>query len=97
MTINSETHYLWRAVDQEGDVLESYVTRTALAMAKTLANGPTEAFANTRALLAVGPTNPLHVQLDEESRCITGAAGRAEGQIGISAFIAKQKPRFRPD
>jgi putative transposase len=26
--INSEMHYLWRAVDQEGDVLESYLTKT---------------------------------------------------------------------
>ena len=26
--INGETHYLWRVVDHEGDVLESYVTRT---------------------------------------------------------------------
>ena len=26
--INGETHYLWRAVDHEGDVLECYVTRT---------------------------------------------------------------------
>ena len=26
--INGEMHYLWRAVDQEGEVLESYVTRT---------------------------------------------------------------------
>ena len=26
--INGETHYLWRAVDQEGEVLESYVTKT---------------------------------------------------------------------
>ncbi len=25
--INGELHYLWRAVDQEGEVLESYVTR----------------------------------------------------------------------
>ncbi|GAA4641463.1 IS6 family transposase [Pontixanthobacter gangjinensis] len=25
--INSETHYLWRAVDQEGEILESYVTK----------------------------------------------------------------------
>ena len=40
--INGETHYLWRAVDHEGEILESYVTRTrdkaaALAfMKKTL-------------------------------------------------------------
>ena len=26
--INGETHYLWRAVDHEGEILESYVTRT---------------------------------------------------------------------
>ena len=26
--INGETHFLWRAVDHEGEVLESYVTRT---------------------------------------------------------------------
>lgn len=26
MRINSETHYLWRAVDHEGEVLESFVT-----------------------------------------------------------------------
>lgn len=25
--INGETHYLWRAVDHEGEILESYVTR----------------------------------------------------------------------
>ena len=27
VTINGETHYLWRAVDHEGEVLESYVTK----------------------------------------------------------------------
>ena len=28
MKINGEMHYLWRAVDHEGEVLESYVTKT---------------------------------------------------------------------
>ena len=27
MKINGETHYLWRAVDHEGEVLETYVTK----------------------------------------------------------------------
>ena len=27
MRINGKIHYLWRAVDHEGEVLESYVTR----------------------------------------------------------------------
>jgi putative transposase len=26
--INGKTHYLWRAVDQEGEVLETYVTKS---------------------------------------------------------------------
>ena len=26
--INGETHYLWRAVDHEGEILESYITKT---------------------------------------------------------------------
>ena len=26
--VGGEMHYLWRAVDQEGEILESYVTRT---------------------------------------------------------------------
>jgi putative transposase len=25
--INGEMHYLWRAVDREGEILESYVTK----------------------------------------------------------------------
>lgn len=28
MKINGQQHYLWRAVDHEGDILESYVTKT---------------------------------------------------------------------
>lgn len=28
MKLNGEMHYLWRVADQEGGVLESYVTRT---------------------------------------------------------------------
>ena len=27
VVINGETHYLWRAVDHEGEVLESYITK----------------------------------------------------------------------
>ncbi|MCK4860643.1 MAG: DDE-type integrase/transposase/recombinase [Rhodobacteraceae bacterium] len=27
MKINGDSHYLWRAVDHDGEVLESYVTK----------------------------------------------------------------------
>ena len=28
MKINGQNHYLWRAVDHEGEILEAYVTKT---------------------------------------------------------------------
>ncbi len=28
LKVNGERHYLWRAVDHEGEVLESFVTKT---------------------------------------------------------------------
>ena len=28
MSINGEMHYLWRAVDHDGEILESFVTKT---------------------------------------------------------------------
>ena len=50
MKINGELHYLWRAVDHEGEVLESFVTKTrdkaaALAFIKkaTKRHGKSEA------------------------------------------------------
>ena len=36
--LNGEMHYLWRAVDQEGEVLESYVTKTRDAVEPTPKN-----------------------------------------------------------
>lgn len=53
--INGETHHLWRAVDHEGEILESYVTKTwrkkaALAfMTRTLnRHGPAAAIVTGR-------------------------------------------------
>ena len=46
--INGETHYLWRAVDHEGEVLEVFATKrrdrkAALKLPKGAANGYTDA------------------------------------------------------
>jgi putative transposase len=38
--IDGEMHYLWRAVDHEGEVLESYVTAAALASMKKALKRP---------------------------------------------------------
>ena len=36
--LNGEMVYLWRAVDQEGEILESYITKTARTQNEAFAN-----------------------------------------------------------
>jgi len=40
--INGETHYLWRAVDHEGEILESYVTKKRNKSKALKRHGPAE-------------------------------------------------------
>ncbi len=59
--INGETHYLWRAVDQEGEVLESFVTKrrdrkAALAFLK-------KAMKDMAHLRPSSPTGYDHIEL----------------------------------
>jgi putative transposase len=60
--VNGEMRYLWRAVDHEGEILESYVTRTrdksaALAfMEKALKRNGSPAMASRRPLTKVRST-----------------------------------------
>ncbi len=66
----------------------------ALALARTLAEGPRRAFAHTRALLHQSLSNGLETQLEREARGIAGAIAGSEGQEGIAAFIARRPADF---
>lgn len=63
----------------------------ALALARTLATGPSRAFGRTRALLAESYATGLEAQMEAEARAIA-MSGRDEGREGIAAFVAKRKP-----
>ncbi|GAA4809904.1 enoyl-CoA hydratase-related protein [Sphingosinicella ginsenosidimutans] len=64
------------------------------AMARSLAHGPTAAFAATRALLLHNSLRSYEEQMADETKAIGAAGARPEGQEGIAAFVAKRTPRF---
>jgi 2-(1,2-epoxy-1,2-dihydrophenyl)acetyl-CoA isomerase len=66
----------------------------ALALARTLAEGPRRAFAHTRALLHQSLSNGLETQLEREARGIAEAIAGLEGKEGIAAFISRRPADF---
>lgn len=68
--------------------------RETEAVVAALAQGPASALAATKALLRASLANPLEHQLELESAALASAAGRAEADEGIAAFLAKRAPRF---
>ncbi len=63
-------------------------------LAAQLAAGPTEAYAQARALLLSSYENGLECQLELESRGISHCVGSRDGQEGLGAFVERRKPNF---
>jgi 2-(1,2-epoxy-1,2-dihydrophenyl)acetyl-CoA isomerase len=68
--------------------------KEASALAKQLANGPTNAFGVVKKLLIETYGANLESQLELESRGIADMAGTKDGREGISAFLARRTPEF---
>ncbi len=66
----------------------------ALAVARTLAEGPRRALAHTRSLLYKSLSNGLETQLEREAQGIAEAIAGPEGQEGIAAFLARRSADF---
>ena len=80
---------IWKAVD------DGHLADEALALALTLANGPTKGFGLLKKALYASPTNSLDAQLDLE-RDLQREAGFSEDyREGVSAFKEKRAPRFK--
>ena len=68
----------------------------ALAVAHKLAAGPVGAFAATRRLLLFSPFRSPEAQMSAEALSVRAQATGAEGQEGLSAFVARRPPSFAP-
>lgn len=64
------------------------------ALAQRLAEGPTVAYANIKALIDGAFAAPLARQLDAEREAFVEAAGTADFREGLSAFFDRREPRF---
>ncbi|QBJ95139.1 enoyl-CoA hydratase/isomerase family protein [Rhodococcus sp. ABRD24] len=75
-------------------VEDDQVQEEALRVARTLAAGPTAAYAGIKSLFATGRTNTLSEQLDAETASIAAAADSPTGREGVDAFAEKRRPDF---
>lgn len=66
----------------------------ATALATRLAEGPTAAFARTKALLNQSFERPFAGQLDDEIDAFAACAATKDFAEGVTAFVQKRKPRF---
>lgn len=67
----------------------------ARALATSLAQGPTHAFANAKRLLISAANESPEAQMELESEAIARAAETADGREGMAAFLEKRAPRYR--
>lgn len=66
----------------------------AMALARQLAAGPTQAFAGAKRLLRSSYHQPLEAQMADESESIARMAATDDAKGGIAAFLAKERPTF---
>ncbi|MFF1422615.1 enoyl-CoA hydratase/isomerase family protein [Streptomyces sp. NPDC058220] len=66
----------------------------ALAVARSLAEGPTLAYAALKESLAYGAEHSLAQTLEKEDELQSRAGGSEDHTIAVRAFLAKEKPRY---
>ena len=67
----------------------------ALLLARTLASGPTVAYAETKRLFLRAGSAHLQAQLEDEALTLARVSATADAQEGIAAMVERRKPVFR--
>jgi 2-(1,2-epoxy-1,2-dihydrophenyl)acetyl-CoA isomerase len=80
---------IWKAVDDDKLMAE------AGALARSLAAGPTRAYALIKRALDASETNTLDAQLELERDLQREAGFSADYREGVAAFLEKRKARFK--
>jgi 2-(1,2-epoxy-1,2-dihydrophenyl)acetyl-CoA isomerase len=75
-------------------VPDAELARESQDLARSLAQGPTAAFAATKRLLAASTVSSIETQMEAESREIARAAASEDGREGMAAFREKRVPRY---
>ena len=75
-------------------VADEDVLPAAQKLAAKLAQGPTQAYGQVKALLDSSFDHSLESQMEFEARAIAELVGSADGQEGLHAFLDKRKPQF---
>ncbi|WP_137724283.1 enoyl-CoA hydratase/isomerase family protein [Prescottella subtropica] len=73
-------------------VEDDQVQDEALRVARTLAAGPTAAYAGIKTLFTSSRGATLSEQLDAETASISAAADSPTGREGVDAFVGKRRP-----
>ena len=76
-------------------VADEALADEAVAVARTLAAGPTGAFGAAKRLLWASLGNDLETQLVLETQSLATAANSADGREGVAAFLEKRAAEFR--
>lgn len=91
--LKAEEAAQWGVVNKV--VADEDVVTEAMALAKQLANGPTQAFGEVKSLLNSSFDQSLETQMELEARAIAKLIASADGQEGLDAFLNKRKPQFK--
>ena len=92
LVLSAEEALDWGVINQvvSADEFDEAVQK----LAGSLANGPTEAFGQVKALLNASFDNGLETQMEFETRGIADMVRTEDGKEGIDAFLNKRQPEF---
>ena len=90
--LNAQEALDWGIVNRV--VADEEVLSETMALARQLADGPTQAFGAVKNLLNGSFEQSLETQMELEARAIASMITTADGQEGLDAFLHKRPPLF---
>jgi len=90
--LGAEEALTWNLVNRVVD--DARLQEEAHSLARTLAEGPTEAYGAVKRLLLESGQNGIETQMEREAQEIAAAARTEDARGAIRAFVEKRKPRF---